>query len=80
MKYHAAQFRAARAALGLGLREVAAELRVSFRTLSQIEQPDADKTDPTEEALARIVAFYKSRGITFLAGTAQGPGIRFHIG
>src|SRR5262245_61965130 len=77
MRYHSAQFRAARAALDLGAREVAAAAKMSFRTLSEIEQPDAVKNGPSDAAVARLVEFYESLGVTFLSGSSQGIGIRF---
>jgi transcriptional regulator with XRE-family HTH domain len=79
MQYHAAQFRAARAALGLGTREVAAAAHMSFRTISEIEQPSAAKKEPSEDAVARLVEFYERQGVTFLPAAAQGVGIRIKV-
>jgi len=77
MKYHAAQFRAARAALGLRTRSVAAELNWSLRTLDEIEHADSHNArQPSNAAVTKLVAFYEGLGVTFLANTAQGVGIR----
>jgi transcriptional regulator with XRE-family HTH domain len=78
MHYHAAQFRAARAILDLGTREVAAATKMSFRTISEIEQPSAEKKPPSSDAVDRLVEFYEAQGVTFLSGGRMGRfGIRF---
>ena len=78
MNYHAAQFRAARAILDLGTREVAAATKMSFRSLSEIEQPTPGKNVPSESSLTRLIEFYEAQGITFLSGGRVGRyGIRF---
>lgn len=81
MKYHAAQFRAARAALGLRTRNVAAELNWSLRTLDELEHADDEgPRQPSDAAVAKLVAFYEGLGVTFLANNAQGVGIRLKTG
>ncbi len=80
MRYHAAQFRAARAATKLGTREVASGAAMSMRTLFEIEQPDKLKVPKDNEAAEmRLVEFYESQGITFLPNAAQGVGIRVKV-
>lgn len=77
MKYYAAQFRAARAALRLDTRTIAAELNWSLRTVGEIEHSDEEGARaPREAAFGKLAAFYERRGVTFLANTAQGIGIR----
>jgi transcriptional regulator with XRE-family HTH domain len=80
MKYPAALFRAARAALRLETREVAAEIRASLRTIAEIEHADrGGARQPSDAAAARLIEFYEQRGVTFLANSAQGPGIRLKL-
>lgn len=83
MTYHGAQFRAARAALGLKTREIAAGASMSMQTLNAIEragiiQFDGDDAPRGHEAaVLRLVAYYRRQGVTFLPNAGQGIGIRF---
>ena len=79
MRYHAGQFRAARVALLLKTKTIAAGARMSARTLNEIEQSDRGTAMPSEDAVQRLVEFYEGEGVTFLSNAAHGPGIRFKL-
>ena len=81
MRYHAGQFRAARGALLLKTKDVAAGARMSARTLNEIEQSDQDGAIlPSGAAIRRLVEFYEGEGVTFLSANGQGLGVRVKLG
>lgn len=79
MKYHADQFRAARAGLRLETRDIADKMKWSLRTVAEIEHADKRKLrPPSDAAIAQLVEFYEQHGVTFLPGAAgRGFGVRF---
>jgi hypothetical protein len=83
MTYYGAQFRMARAALEIAMRDVCSGARVSMTTMVRLEAAGAieygvRQKDRFEEAtIAKVVQFFEERGVTFLPGTAQGAGIRY---
>jgi transcriptional regulator with XRE-family HTH domain len=62
----------ARAALGLGVRELAAAAKVSIDTVTRFERGDELK-ERTIEALQRVL---EAAGIDFIDGNGGGPGVR----
>ena len=66
------QCRMARAALGLGVRELAAATKVSIDTVARFERGDELK-ERTIEALQRVL---EAAGIEFIDGDGGGPGVR----
>lgn len=72
------QIRMARAALGLGVRELADAAGVAAMTISRIEN---GHSVGTEETLSKIVLALQSAGVDFIAaGSVSGPagaGVRF---
>ena len=66
------QFRAARAALDLTRNELADASGLSLVALSNAE---SDRFDSRGRTLAKLQAFYESRGIVFLDQNSGGPGI-----
>ena len=66
------QSRMARAALGLGVRELAAAAKVSNDTVTRFERGDELK-ERTIEALQRVL---EAAGIEFIDGNGGGPGVR----
>ena len=66
------QCRMARAALGLGVRELAAAAKVSIDTVTRFERGDELK-ERTIEALQRVL---EAAGIEFTDGNGGGPGVR----
>ena len=66
------QCRMARAALGLGVRELAAAAKVSIDTVARFERGDELK-ERTIEALQRVL---EAAGIEFIDGNGGGPGVR----
>lgn len=66
------QLRMARAALGLGVREVAELANVTPNTVSRCE----NGADVRVSTLARIQSVYEDAGIEFLVDTGKGPGVR----
>jgi transcriptional regulator with XRE-family HTH domain len=66
------QCRMARAALGWGVRELAAASKVSIDTVARFERGDELK-ERTIEALQRVL---EAAGIEFIGGNGDGPGVR----
>ena len=66
------QIRMARAALGWGVRELAAEAQVTPNTVSRIEGGAPAKTDTLE----RIVTALESAGVVFIDANGGGVGVR----
>ena len=66
------QCRMARAALGLGVRELAAAAKVSIDTVTRFERGDELK-ERTIEALQRVL---EAAGIEFIDENGGGPGVR----
>ena len=66
------QCRMARAALGWGVRELAAAAKVSIDTVARFERGDELK-ERTIEALQRAL---EAAGIEFIDGNGGGPGAR----
>jgi len=66
------QCRMARAALGLGVRELAAAAKVSTDTVARFERGD-DLKERTVEALQRAL---EAAGIEFIDENGGGPGVR----
>ena len=66
------QCRMARAALHLGVRELAAAAKVSIDTVTRVERGDELK-ERTIEALQRVL---EAAGIEFIDGNGGGPGVR----
>ena len=64
--------RMARAALGWGVRELAAAAKVSIDTVARFERGDELK-ERTIEALQRVL---EAAGIEFIDGNGGGPGVR----
>jgi transcriptional regulator with XRE-family HTH domain len=66
------QCRMARAALGLGVRELAATAKVSIDTVTRFERGDELK-ERTIEALQRVL---EAAGVDFIDENGGGPGVR----
>ena len=66
------QCRMARAALGWGVRELAAAAKVSVDTVARFERGDELK-DRTVEAIQRVL---EAGGIEFIDENGGGPGVR----
>lgn len=66
------QLRMARAALKLGVREVAAAAKVSPATVTRVE---ADQP-ANASTLAAIRAALEAAGVIFVAENGEGPGVR----
>jgi transcriptional regulator with XRE-family HTH domain len=66
------QCRMARAALGLGVRELAASAKVSIDTVARFERGDELK-ERTIEALKRAL---EGAGVEFIDENGGGPGVR----
>ena len=66
------QCRMARAALGWGVRELAAAAKVSIDTVARFERGDELK-ERTIEALQRVL---EAAGIEFIEPNGGGPGVR----
>jgi transcriptional regulator with XRE-family HTH domain len=66
------QCRMARAALGLGLRELAAAAKVSADTVARFERGE-DLKERTIEALQRAL---ETAGVEFIDENGGGPGVR----
>ena len=69
------QCRMARAALGWGVRELAAAAKVSIDTVARFERGDELK-ERTIEALQRVL---EAAGIEFVDGNGGGPGVRLSL-
>jgi transcriptional regulator with XRE-family HTH domain len=66
------QCRMARAALGWGIRELAAAAKVAVETVSRFERGDALK-ERTVEAIRHA---FEAAGIAFIPENGSGPGVR----
>lgn len=83
MAYFGVQFRMARAATRLGVREVCAGARMSPRTLGLIEAADEIEYGVKQEGcfeegtIEKLVRFYRGHGVTFVAQGASGPGVHY---
>jgi len=66
------QCRMARAALGLGVRELAAAAKVSIDTVARFER-GAELKERTIEALQRAL---EAAGVEFIRENGGGPGVR----
>ena len=66
------QVRMARAALGWGVRELAAKVGVAANTISRFE----NGSDALGETLRRIRRVFEEAGITFIDENGGGPGVR----
>jgi transcriptional regulator with XRE-family HTH domain len=66
------QCRMARAALGLGVRELAAAAKVSTDTVARFERGE-DLKERTIEALQRT---FEAAGVEFIDENGGGPGVR----
>jgi len=69
---NAVQCRMARAALGLGVRELADKAKVSPDTIARLERGDTLR----ERTVADIRATLETAGIIFVAENGEGPGVR----
>lgn len=69
---NAAQCRMARAALGLGVRDVATAAKVSPNTIARLERGD----DLRPATLATIRAALEAAGVVFIPENGGGPGVR----
>ncbi len=72
----AAQSKMARAALGLGVRELATASNVSADTIVRLERGDA----LMPRTLAAVVEALESAGVDFIAENGGGPGVRLRKG
>ena len=66
------QVKMARAALGWGVRDLAAEARVSANTISRYE----NGADALGETLLKIERALKKAGVIFIDEDGGGPGVR----
>jgi len=86
MSYHGAQFRMARAATRMSVREICAAAHMSARTVALIESGDEIEYGVRqsgkfeEETIAKLVEFYRRHGVTFVPASAsrRGPGVHVH--
>jgi transcriptional regulator with XRE-family HTH domain len=62
----------ARAALSLGVRDLATAAGVSTNTISRLERGEALHS----RTLAAVRAALESAGVEFIAGNGGGPGVR----
>lgn len=68
------QFRMARAALRLGIREVAKDCNVSTATITRIENEDGD---PRLNTIKLVRSYFEQSGIEFIPETpTSGAGVR----
>ncbi|WP_088651645.1 helix-turn-helix domain-containing protein [Marinibacterium profundimaris] len=72
------QVRMARAALGLGVRELAAQAGVSFTTINRFETGKSGLQLSSAEAIRRAL---EAQGVQFLEGgqVATGPGVALEV-
>ena len=70
------QLKMARAALGLGVREVAEMSGVSAFTIVRIEAGESVK----ESTLEKVQAALEAAGVLFVAENGEGPGVRLKKG
>ena len=66
------QVKMARAALGWGVRELAAKAGVAANTISRFE----NGSDALGETLRKIRRVFEEAGITFIDENGGGPGVR----
>lgn len=66
------QCRMARAALGLGVRDLAAAAKVSPDTVARFERGD----ELMERTIAALQQALESAGVTFIDENGGGPGVR----
>ena len=71
----AIQLRMARAAIGWGVRELAAQAGVTANTVTRIEN-GADAKQSTMDRLQRAL---EGAGIEFIDADQQGPGVRLRV-
>ena len=69
---NAAQCRMARAATGLGVRDLAKAAGVSPDTVARLERGEALK----ESTVAAIRAALEAAGVIFVESNGEGPGVR----
>jgi hypothetical protein len=69
---NAAQCKMARAAMGLGVRDLAKLADVSPNTVARLERGEALK----EGTVSTIRAALESAGVIFVAENGEGPGVR----
>lgn len=69
---NAAQCKMARAAIGLGVRELAAAAKVSTDTIIRLERGEA----LMERTLAAIKSALEAAGVEFIEANGGGPGVR----
>lgn len=83
MAYFGVQFRMARAATRLGVRDVCAGARMSARTLGLIEAADEIEYGVKQEGcfeegtIEKLIDFYRGHGVTFTTSTAGVPGASY---
>lgn len=68
----APQSKMARAATGLGVRELAEQAGVSPNTIARLERGEELK----DSTLSAIRAALEAAGVEFIAGNGGGPGVR----
>lgn len=73
-----AQLRAARAALGLSLSDLASLVGLGLNTLKRAETSGLAIVTPANAE--RIVAMLEAQGVVFLADDGSGVGVRFKAG
>ena len=71
-----AQSRMARAALEMGVKELAERASVSTNTVVRLERGEALK----ERTVAAIRAALESAGVIFVSENGEGPGVRLRKG
>ena len=72
----AAQCRMARAAIELGVRQLADAAHVSTNTITRFERGDALR----ERTVAAIRAALEAAGVIFVEENGEGPGVRLRRG
>ncbi len=71
------QLRAARAALGLSVREVAEHTAIGTATIVRCEDPNS-MHQATKRTIETLINFYKASGIEFIGAPEDRPGIRIN--
>ena len=71
------QLRAARAALGLSVREVAEHTEIGTATIVRCEDPSSAHQS-TKRTIAILINFYEAAGIEFIGTPDDRPGIRIN--
>ena len=71
------QLRAARAALGLSVREVAELTSIGTATIVRCEDPRSAHQS-TKRTTSALITFYESAGIEFIGTPDDRPGIRIN--